>query len=100
MGTADVVVSPAGPVDESTSAAGHSGRVPTLDAASDLFAQLRREPDVEAPELVAVDATDRLLLDDVLARAHAQALAGETHPAVREALAGWPSVREALGAAR
>jgi 16S rRNA (guanine1207-N2)-methyltransferase len=28
-----------------------------------LFAQLRREPDVEAPELVAVDATDRLLLD-------------------------------------
>ena len=30
----------------------------------DLFAQLRREPDVEAPELVAVDATDRLLLDE------------------------------------
>jgi 16S rRNA (guanine1207-N2)-methyltransferase len=29
----------------------------------DFFAQLRREPDVEAPELVAVDATDRLLLD-------------------------------------
>jgi 16S rRNA (guanine1207-N2)-methyltransferase len=27
------------------------------------FAQLRREPDVEAPDLVAVDATDRLLLD-------------------------------------
>ena len=34
------------------------------DAASDLFARLRREPDVEAPELVAVDATDRLLLDE------------------------------------
>ena len=34
------------------------------DAAPDLFAQLRREPDVEAPELVAVDATDRLLLDE------------------------------------
>jgi 16S rRNA (guanine1207-N2)-methyltransferase len=34
------------------------------DAAADLFAQLRREPDVEAPELVAVDATDRLLLDE------------------------------------
>ncbi|WP_029430612.1 class I SAM-dependent methyltransferase [Blastococcus sp. URHD0036] len=31
---------------------------------SELFAQLRREPDVEAPELVAVDATDRLLLDE------------------------------------
>ncbi|MGY1741519.1 MULTISPECIES: class I SAM-dependent methyltransferase [unclassified Blastococcus] len=29
-----------------------------------LFDQLRREPDVEAPELVAVDATDRLLLDE------------------------------------
>jgi 16S rRNA (guanine1207-N2)-methyltransferase len=28
-----------------------------------LFDLLRREPDVEAPELVAVDATDRLLLD-------------------------------------
>ncbi|MGY1690240.1 class I SAM-dependent methyltransferase [Geodermatophilus sp. SYSU D01105] len=28
----------------------------------ELFAQLRREPDVEAPDLVAVDATDRLLL--------------------------------------
>ena len=30
---------------------------------ADLFDQLRRAPDVEAPELVAVDATDRLLLD-------------------------------------
>ncbi|MGR7024699.1 class I SAM-dependent methyltransferase [Geodermatophilus sp. URMC 62] len=29
----------------------------------DLLATLRREPDVEAPDLVAVDATDRLLLD-------------------------------------
>jgi predicted dehydrogenase len=38
-------------------------------------------------------------LDDVLARAHAQALAEETHPDVRAALAGWPSVREALAAA-
>lgn len=28
------------------------------------FDALRREPDVEAPELVAVDATDRLLLDE------------------------------------
>lgn len=31
---------------------------------TDLFAQLRREPDVEVPDLVAVDATDRLLLDE------------------------------------
>jgi 16S rRNA (guanine1207-N2)-methyltransferase len=30
---------------------------------SDLLSLLRRDPDVEAPELVAVDATDRLLLD-------------------------------------
>ena len=29
-----------------------------------LLGQLRREPDVEAPDLVAVDATDRLLLDE------------------------------------
>jgi 16S rRNA (guanine1207-N2)-methyltransferase len=32
-----------------------------------LFATLRRTPDVEAPELVAVDATDRLLLDEAAA---------------------------------
>ncbi|WP_346620950.1 methyltransferase [Blastococcus montanus] len=31
--------------------------------AHELFAALRRVPDVEAPDLVAVDATDRLLLD-------------------------------------
>ncbi|WP_369140295.1 class I SAM-dependent methyltransferase [Modestobacter versicolor] len=34
-----------------------------MDAA-ELFAQVRREPDVDAPDLVAVDATDRLLLDE------------------------------------
>ena len=33
-------------------------------APEELFALLRREPDVEAPDLVAVDATDRLLLDE------------------------------------
>jgi 16S rRNA (guanine1207-N2)-methyltransferase len=32
-----------------------------------LFDQLRREPDVDAPDLVAVDATDRLLLDEAAA---------------------------------
>ncbi len=31
------------------------------------FDQLRRSPDVEAPDLVAVDATDRLLLDEAAA---------------------------------
>lgn len=37
------------------------------DAGSALFDQLRREPDVDAPDLVAVDATDRLLLDEAAA---------------------------------
>ena len=32
-------------------------------SAEELFDQLRRAPDIESPELVAVDATDRLLLD-------------------------------------
>jgi 16S rRNA (guanine1207-N2)-methyltransferase len=35
----------------------------TAVVALDLFEGLRRDPDVEAPDLVAVDATDRLLLD-------------------------------------
>jgi len=35
-----------------------------VTAAPDLLASLRRTPDVEAPDLVAVDATDRLLLDE------------------------------------
>ena len=47
--------------------------------APDLFAQLRRSPDVEAPELVAVDATDRLLLDEAAA---ALALCGPGEVAV------------------
>lgn len=34
-----------------------------MTAPRDVLGLLRREPDVEAPELVAVDATDRLLLD-------------------------------------
>jgi 16S rRNA (guanine1207-N2)-methyltransferase len=37
--------------------------VVVVDAA-EFFAQLSREPDVDAPDLVAVDATDRLLLDE------------------------------------
>ncbi len=40
-----------------------SGRVDGV-LAEELFAQLTREPDVDAPDLVAVDATDRLLLDE------------------------------------
>jgi 16S rRNA (guanine1207-N2)-methyltransferase len=44
-----------------------------------MFALLRREPDVEAPELVAVDATDRLLLDEAAA---ALAIAGPGEVAV------------------
>jgi 16S rRNA (guanine1207-N2)-methyltransferase len=46
---------------------------------AELFAQLRRAPDVEAPELVAVDATDRLLLDEAAA---ALALCGPGEVAV------------------
>src|SRR4051812_49873529 len=34
-----------------------------LTTPEELFSLLRRDPDVEAPELVAVDATDRVLLD-------------------------------------
>ncbi|CCG01113.1 class I SAM-dependent methyltransferase [Blastococcus saxobsidens] len=34
-----------------------------MTGADELFGALRREPDVESPDLVAVDATDRLLLD-------------------------------------
>ncbi|SDF95933.1 16S rRNA m(2)G 1207 methyltransferase /23S rRNA m(2)G-1835 methyltransferase [Blastococcus aurantiacus] len=47
--------------------------------ASDFFDRLRRAPDVEAPELVAVDATDRLLLDEAAA---ALALCGPGEVAV------------------
>jgi 16S rRNA (guanine1207-N2)-methyltransferase len=36
-------------------------------ALTDILARLRREPDVEAADLVAVDATDRLLLDEAAA---------------------------------
>jgi 16S rRNA (guanine1207-N2)-methyltransferase len=35
-----------------------------MSAPDPFFDQLRRAPDVEAPDLVAVDATDRLLLDE------------------------------------
>jgi predicted dehydrogenase len=38
----------------------------------------------------------RVLLDDVLADAHAEALDTEPNPDVRDALAGWPSVRAVL----
>lgn len=33
-------------------------------AGDELFGRLRRLPDVEAPNLVAVDAADRLILDE------------------------------------
>ncbi|NEK84807.1 methyltransferase [Blastococcus saxobsidens] len=38
-----------------------------MTAPEEFFTRLRRGPDVEAPELVAVDATDRLLLDEAAA---------------------------------
>ncbi|MCO1655560.1 Gfo/Idh/MocA family protein [Pseudonocardia humida] len=42
----------------------------------------------------------RVLIDDVLDGAHAEALRTEPHPDVRAALAGWPSAREALARVR
>ncbi|TKJ27420.1 methyltransferase [Blastococcus sp. CCUG 61487] len=50
-----------------------------MSSPADLFDRLRRDPDVEAPELVAVDATDRLLLDEAAA---ALALCGPGEVAV------------------
>ena len=50
-----------------------------MTASAELFGTLRRDPDIEAPELVAVDATDRLLLDEAAA---ALALAGPGEVAV------------------
>jgi 16S rRNA (guanine1207-N2)-methyltransferase len=57
------------------SASGRVDRVPDTD----IFSQIRRAPDVEAPDLVAVDATDRLLLDEAAA---ALALCGPGEVAV------------------
>lgn len=48
----------------------------------------------------SAETGQRVLVDDVLADAHAEALRTETHPDVRDALAGWPSVREVLTAGR
>jgi hypothetical protein len=46
----------------------------------------------------SADSGQRVLLDDVLADAHAEAMRTETHPDVRDALAAWPSVRSVLTA--
>jgi predicted dehydrogenase len=48
----------------------------------------------------SAETGQRVLLDDVLTDAHAEALRTETHPAVKAALASWPPVREALVARR
>lgn len=40
-----------------------SGKLSAVSKADEFFARMRRYPDVEAPNLVAVDATDRLILD-------------------------------------
>jgi predicted dehydrogenase len=57
------------------------------------------------PSLLMVEAAvlsartgQRVLVDDVLAAAHADALRAETRPDVRAVLAAWPSAREALAA--
>jgi predicted dehydrogenase len=46
----------------------------------------------------SADTGGRVLLDDVLAAAHAEALRTEANPDVRDALASWPSVRGVLTA--
>ena len=46
----------------------------------------------------SAETGQRVLLDEVLDEAHAEALRTETHPDVRDALAGWPSVRAVLTA--
>ena len=48
-------------------AGGRVGRDRTGARPRRCFGRLRRDPDVEAPDLVAVDATDRLLLDEAAA---------------------------------
>jgi hypothetical protein len=48
----------------------------------------------------SADSGRRVLVDDVLADAHAEALRREANPDVRDALASWPAVREVLTAAR
>ena len=44
----------------------------------------------------SAETRTRVLLDEILERAHSDALAAEARPEVRDALAGWPSVREVL----
>ncbi|GAA5109778.1 Gfo/Idh/MocA family protein [Pseudonocardia adelaidensis] len=48
----------------------------------------------------SADTGQRVLIDDVLADAHAEAVRTEPNPDVRDALASWPSVRSVLTAAR
>ena len=67
-------------------------------SAEELFGALRREPDVEAPDLVAVDATDRLLLDtaaDLVAGSAAGdvAVIDDSHGALTLGLVGLHGVR-------
>ncbi|OZM76983.1 Gfo/Idh/MocA family protein [Pseudonocardia sp. MH-G8] len=47
----------------------------------------------------SAETGQRVLLDDVLAEARAEALRTESNPDVRDALASWPNVREVLTAA-
>jgi predicted dehydrogenase len=48
----------------------------------------------------SAESGQRVLLDDVLTAAHAEAVRTETRPDVRDALVSWPSVREVLAARR
>jgi predicted dehydrogenase len=46
----------------------------------------------------SADSGRRVLIDEVLADAHTEALRTETRPDVRDTIAGWPSVRQMLDA--
>ena len=47
----------------------------------------------------AADSRRRVLVDDVLARAHAEAMATEAHPDVARVLSSWSSAADVLGLA-
>jgi predicted dehydrogenase len=72
-----------------------SGMVPMGEVHENVLSLAMVEAAVRSAE-----TGQRVLIDDVLAAAHAEALRTETHPDVRDALASWPSVREVLTAAR
>lgn len=71
-----------------------SGKLFTVGETDEFFARIRRYPDVEAPNLVAVDGADRLILDIA---GSALAVAGEGRVAVIDDAYGALTLGAALG---